>query len=72
MGTLAVMPGTSSSVGALANTMTKPKTKIVTRTVALAGAKTGKQETQQQTTLKYTERKNFTLVVSTPSLSGAK
>ena len=69
MGTLAVMPGTSSSVGALANTMTKPKTKIVTRTVALAGAKTGPQ---QQTTLKYTERKNFTLVVSTPSLSGAK
>ena len=57
---LELMLGTSSSVVALAKKMAKPETNTVTRTVAVPKTKIVKQEPQQQTTSKDTERTDFT------------
>ena len=65
---LELMLGTSSSVVALAKKMARPKTKTVTRTVALPRAKTVQQEPQQQTTPKDTERADFTPIRPQPPL----
>ena len=56
---LELMLSTSSSVVALAKKMAKPETKTVTRTVAVPKTKIVNQQTQQQTTPKDTERKDF-------------
>ena len=53
---LELMLGTSGSVVALAKKMAKPETKTVTRTVAVRKTKIVKQEPQQQTATKDTER----------------
>ena len=57
---LELMLGTSSSVVALAKKMAKPKTKTVTRTVAVPKTKIVKQAPQQQAAPKYTEPTDFT------------
>ena len=62
------MLGTSSSVVALAKKMAKPETKTVTRTVAVPKTKIVKQEPQQQTAPKDTERKDFTPIRPQPPL----
>ena len=62
------MLGTSSSVVALAKKMAKPETKTVTRTVAVPKTKIVKQEPQQQTTPKDTERTDFTPIRPQPPL----
>lgn len=54
------MLGTSISVVALAKKMAKPETNTVTRTEAIPKTKVVKQEPQQQTTPKDTERTDFT------------
>ena len=56
---LELMWGTSASVVALAKKMAKPETKTLTRTVTVPKTKKVKQEPQQQTTPKDTERKDF-------------
>jgi len=65
---LELMLGTSSSVVALAKKMAKPETKTVTRTVAVPKTKIIKQEPQQQTTPKDTERTDFTPIRPQPPL----
>ena len=65
---LELMLSTSSSVVALAKKMTKPETKTVTRTVAVPKTKIVKQEPQQQTTPKDTERTDFTPIRPQPPL----
>ena len=65
---LELMLGTSSSVVALAKKMAKPETKTVTRTVAIPNTKVVKQEPQQQTTPKDTERTDFTPIRPQPLL----
>jgi hypothetical protein len=65
---LELMLGTSSSVVALAKKMTKPEKKTVTRTVAVSKTKIVKQEPQQQTTPKDTERTDFTPIRPQPPL----
>ena len=65
---LELMLGTSSSVVALAKKMAKPETKTVTRTVAVPKTKIVKQEPQQQTTAKDTERTDFTPIRPQPPL----
>ncbi len=65
---LELMLGTSSSVVALAKKMAKPETKTVTRTVAVPRTKVVKQEPQQQTTPKDTERTNLTPIRPQPPL----
>ena len=65
---LELMLGTSSSVVALAKKMEKPKTKTVTRTVAVPKTKIVKQPTPQQTTLKDTERTELTPIRPQPPL----
>ena len=65
---LELMLGTSSSVVALAKKMAKPETKTVTRTVAVPKTKIVKQEPQQQTTPKDTERTDFTPIRPQPLL----
>jgi hypothetical protein len=62
------MLGTSSSVVALAKKMAKPETKTVTRTVAFPKTKIVKQQPQQQTIPKDTERKDFTPIRPQPSI----
>ena len=57
---LELILGTSSSVVALAKKMAKPETNTITRTVAVPKTKIVKQEPQQQTTSKDTERTDFT------------
>jgi hypothetical protein len=57
---LELMLGTSSSVVALAKKMASPKTKTVTRAVAVPKTKIVKQQTPPQTTSKDTERTDFT------------
>ena len=57
---LELMLGTSSNVVALAKKMAKPETKTVTRTVAVPKTKIFKQEPQQQTAPKDTERTDLT------------
>ena len=65
---LELMLGTSSSVVALAKKMVKPETKTVAHTVAVPKTKIVKQEPQQQTTPKDTERTDFTPIRSQPPL----
>jgi hypothetical protein len=65
---LELMLSTSSSVVALAKTIAKPETKTVTRTVAVPKTKIVKQEPQQQTTPKDTERTDFTPIRPQPPL----
>ena len=65
---LELMPGTSSSIVALAKKMAKPETKTVTRTVAVPKTKIVKQEPQQQTTPNDTERTDFTPIRPQPPL----
>ena len=65
---LELMLSTSNSVVALAKKMAKPETKTVTRTVAVPKTKIVKQEPQQQTTPKDTERTNFTPILPQPPL----
>ena len=57
---LELILGTSGNVVALAKKMAKPETKTVTRTVAVPKTKIVKQEPQQQTEPKDTERTDFT------------
>ena len=56
---LELMLGASGSVVALAKKMANPEPKTVTRTVAVPKTKIVKQEPQQQTTPKDTERTDF-------------
>ena len=65
---LELMLGTSSSVVALAKKMVKPKTKTVTRTVAVPKTKIVKQEPPQQTMPKDTEQTDFTPIRPQPPL----
>ena len=65
---LELILGTSSSVVALAKKMAKPVTKTVTRTVAVPKTKVVKQEPQQQTAPKDTERTDFTPIRPQPPL----
>ena len=65
---LELMLSTSGSVVALAKKMAKPETKTVTRTVAVQKTKIVKQEPQQQTTPKDTERTDFTPIRPQPPL----
>ena len=65
---LELMLVTSGSVVALAKKMEKPKTKTVTRTVAVPKTKIVKQQPQQQTTPKDTERTEFTPIHPQPPL----
>jgi len=65
---LELMLGTSSSVVALAKKMAKPETKTVTRTVAVPKTKIVKQQPQQQTAPKDTERTDFTPIRPQPPL----
>ena len=65
---LELILGTSSSVVALAKKMAKPETKTVTRTVAVPKTKIVKQEPQQQTTPKDTERTDFAPIRPQPPL----
>ncbi|WP_421846699.1 hypothetical protein [Marinomonas sp.] len=65
---LELMLGTSSSVVALAKKIAKPETKTVTRTVAVPKTEIVKQEPQQQTVQKDTERTDFTPIRPQPPL----
>ena len=65
---LELMLSTSASVVALAKKMAKPETKTVTRTVTVPKTKIVKQEPQQQTTPKDTERTDFTPIRPKPPL----
>ena len=66
------MLGISGSVVALAKKMAKPETKTVTRTVTVPKTKIVKQEPQQQTTPKNTERTDFTPIRPQPPLPNQK
>ena len=65
---LELMLSTSSSVVALAKKMAKPEKKTITRTVAVPKTKIVKQQPQQQTTPKDTERTDFTPIRPQPPL----
>ena len=65
---LELMLGTSSSVVALVKKMAKPETKTVTRTVAVPKTKIVKQEPQQQTKPKDTDRTDFIHIRPQPPL----
>ena len=65
---LELMLSTSSSVVALAKKMAKPEAKTVTRTVAVPKTQIVKQEPQQQTKPKDTERTDFTPIRPQPPL----
>ena len=65
---LELMLSTSSSVVALAKKMAKPKTKTVTRIVAVPKTKIVTQQPQQQKTPKDTKRKDFTPIRPLPPL----
>ncbi|MCE2571589.1 hypothetical protein [Motilimonas eburnea] len=64
--------GTGSSAVGLAKKMAKPETKTVIRTVAVPKTKIVKQEPQQQTIPKDTERTDFTPIRPQPPLSNQK
>ena len=66
---LELMLGTSGGVVALAKKMAKPEAKTVIRTVDVPNTKIVKQQTQQQTTPKDTERTDFTPIRPQPPLS---
>ena len=65
---LELMLGTSSGVVALVKKMAEPETKTVTRTVAVPKIKIFKQQPQQQTAPKDTERTDFTPIRPQPPL----
>ena len=65
---LEFMLSTSSSVVALAKKMASPKTKTVTRTIAVPKTKIVKQQTPPQTTPKDTERTDSTPIRPQPPL----
>ena len=65
---LELILGTSSSVVALAKKIAKPEAKTVTRAVTVPKTKIVKQEPQQQTTPKDTERTDFTPIRPQPPL----
>ena len=65
---LELMLSTSNSVVALAKKMAKPETKTVARTVAVPKTKIVKQQPQQQTAPKDTERTDFTPIRPQPPL----
>jgi hypothetical protein len=65
---LELMLSTSNSVVVLAKKMAKPETKTVTHTVAVPKTKIVKQQPQQQTTPKDTERTDFTPIRPQPPL----
>ena len=65
---LELMLSTSKSVVALAKKMASPETKTVTRTIAVPKTKIVKQQPQQQTTTKDTERTDFTPIRPQPPL----
>ena len=65
---LEFMLGTSSSVVALAKKMASPKTKTVTRAVAVPKTKIVKQRTPPQMTPKDIERTDFTPIRPQPPL----
>ena len=65
---LELMLSTSNSVVALAKKMAKPEAKAVTRTVAVPKTKIVKQQPQQQTAPKDTERTDFTPIRPQPPL----
>jgi hypothetical protein len=65
---LELMLTTSASVVALAKKMAKPETKTVIRTVAMPKTKIVKQEPQQQTAPKDTERTDLTPIRPQPPL----
>jgi len=65
---LELMLGTNSSVVALAKKMAKPEKKTITRTVAVPKTKIVKQQSQQKTTPKDAERKDFTPIRPQPPL----
>jgi hypothetical protein len=65
---LELMLSTSNNVVALAKKMVKPKIKTVTRTVAVPKTRIVKQQPQQQTTPKDTERTYFTPIRPQPPL----
>ena len=65
---LELMIASSASVVALAKKMTKPDTKTVTRIATVPKTKIVKQEPQQQSTPKDTERTDFTPVRPQPPL----
>ena len=65
---LELMLGTSNSVVALAKKMAKPEKKTVTRTIAVPKTKIVKQQPQQQTTPKDTERTDLTPIRPQPPL----
>jgi len=62
------MLGASDRVMTVSKKMAKPETKTVTRTVAVPKTKIVKQQPQQQTTLKDTERTDFTPIRLKPPL----
>ena len=66
---LELMIGTSGTVVALAKRMAKPETKTVTRTVAVPKTKIVKQQPQQLTTPKDTERTDLTPIRPQPPLA---
>ena len=65
---LELMLGASATLVALAKRMAKPETKTVTRTVAVPKTKIIKQQPQQQTTPKDTERTDLTPIRPQPPL----
>jgi len=65
---LELMLGTSSSVVALVKKIAEPETKTVTRTVAVPKIKIFKQQPQQQTAPKDTERTDFAPIRPQPPL----
>lgn len=64
--TLELMLITNNTVLALAKKMAKPKTKALTRMVAVPKTKIVKQEPQTQTTPKDTEQTDFTPIRPQP------
>ena len=65
---LELMLASSSSIVALAKKITRPKTKTVTRTIAVPKTKIVRQEPQHQTTPKDTERTDLTPIRPQPPL----
>jgi hypothetical protein len=65
---LELMLASSASVVTLAKKMAKPETKTVTRTVAVPKTKIVKQQPQQPTTQKDTERTDFAPIRPQPPL----
>ena len=69
---LELMLSTSASVVALAKKMVQPKTNTETRIIAVPKTKIVKQQPQQKTTPKDTERTDFTPIRPQPPLPNQK